>query len=145
MTPDTRSSLTLSSRPSRTDTPPRARRRGPPSSPPPGREAALVVPAAVLGPGGAGPGAGGREPGLLAARPADLPPRDRQVRHAVPGVHDGRVLPRRGPAPAGLGGRCLSVARGQELPGLLHQRHHAADGRGAVTGRHTPLPPGTLP
>ena len=53
-------------------------------------EAALRLPAALLGPGGAGARAGHHQPGLLAARSADLPPRDRRVRHALPGVHDRR-------------------------------------------------------
>ena len=37
------------------------------------------------------------------------------------------------------GRRRVRLARGQELPGLLHQRHHAAARRAAVLGRHPAL------
>ena len=51
----------------------------------------------------------------------------------------GRVLPRRQPAARRGGRRRLRLARRQELPGLLHQRHHAAAGRAALLRRHPPL------
>ena len=81
----------------------------------------------------------GHQPDFLAARPADLPPRHRRVRHEIPGVHDRPVLPGRQPA-AGRGGRRrVRLARGEEFPGLLHQRHHAAAGRPDLLRRHPAL------
>ena len=47
-----------------------------------------------------------------------------------------RVLQRRQPAARRGGRRGVRLARGEELPGLLHQRHHAAPRRAALLGRH---------
>ena len=47
-----------------------------------------------------------------------------------------RVLPRRRRCCWRGGRRGLRLARGEELPGLLHQRHHAAPGRAALRRRH---------
>ncbi len=50
-----------------------------------------------------------------------------------------RVLQGRQPAARRGGRRRVRLARRQELPGLLHQRHHAAARRAALLGRHPPL------
>jgi ATP-binding cassette subfamily B protein len=47
-----------------------------------------------------------------------------------------RVLPGRQPAAGGGRRRGVRLARGQELPGLLHQSDHAAARRPALFGRH---------
>ena len=80
--------------------------------------------------------AGDDQPGLLAARSADLPARHRRVRHPLPGIFDRRILPRRQPAARRGGRRRLRLAGRQELPGLRHQPHHPAARRAAVRGRH---------
>ena len=54
-------------------------------------------------------------------------------------LHDPRILPRRHHAARGRGGRGVRLARGQELPGLLHQPDHTASGRRALLRRHPPF------
>ena len=54
-------------------------------------------------------------------------------------VLDKRVLSRRQPAARGGGGRGVRLPRGEELPGLLHQRDHAAARCPALFGRHPAL------
>ena len=102
-------------------------------------EAARLLSQDLLAPGRARARAGHDQPGLLAARPADLPARHRRVRDPVHGVHDRPVLPRRQPAAGGGGRRGVRLARREELPGLLHQRHHAAARRADLLRRHPAL------
>ncbi len=98
--------------------------------------AALCLPQAVQVTDSAGAGPGDHQPGLLAAGPADFPPRYRRVRNPLPGIFDRRVLPRRQPAARRGGRRRLRLARRQELSGLRHQSHHPATRRAALRRRH---------
>src|SRR6266576_2870518 len=84
-------------------------------------------------------GAGGDQPGFLAARSAHLPSRHRRLRDAIPRVPDfGVHQRRRHPPPHGDGCR-FRLARRQEFPGLLRQHHRPASGRRDVFGRHQAL------
>ena len=84
-------------------------------------------------------GPGSRQPDLLPARSGHLPLHRRSLRHALPRVQRSGVFARSGTA-AGRGrGRGLCLARGEELPGLLHQRHHATRRRGALFRRDRAL------
>ena len=108
-------------------------------------ETAAVVPAPSLAAGAARPAARRRQPVLLAARPADLPARDRPVRDALRPLLDARVPARRQPAAARGRRRRVRVARGQELPGLLRQRGHPAARGPALLGRHPALARAAVP
>ena len=99
----------------------------------------LRLPAALLETGGDGAGSGGDQPDLLAARPADLPPHHRFLRHPLPRVHERAVPARRQRAAGGGGGRRVRFARRQEFSGLLRQPDHAAGGRAHLRRRHPPL------
>ena len=100
----------------------------------------LRLPAGLLETGGGGAGAGGHQPDLLAARPADLPPHHRFLRHPVPRQYTQRAVPPRRQRAAGGGGRRgVRFARRQEFPGLLRQRDHPAGGRADLCRRHPPL------
>ena len=108
-------------------------------------EAPPVVPPPLLEARPPRPAPGDGQPGLLAARPADLPPRHRRVRDALRPVLD-RPVPARGhPAAPGRGRRRLRVPRGEELPGLLRQRGHPAARRAALLGRDPALARPALP
>ena len=99
----------------------------------------LVLSQTISAARGSGAGSCGHQPDLLAARSADLPVRHRSLRDAIPALYDRAVLPRRQHAAAGGRGRRVRLARGEELPGLLHQRHHAAAGRRDLRRRHPPF------
>ena len=72
------------------------------------------------------------QPGLLAARPAHLPPRHRQLRHQVSAVLHAAVLPWRR-APVGCHRRRgANLSHRQKHPGLCHQPDHPAGGRADV-------------
>ena len=81
------------------------------------------------------------QPGLLAPRSADLPPRHRRVRHplqaSTPPAQFFRGVSLLLAAAVGV---AFVSRRGQELPGLLRQRRHPAAGRAALLGRRPPLP-----
>src|SRR5688500_19080169 len=104
------------------------------TQPTPPHEPAFFLPAKLPAADFPGAGAGRDEPGVLAARSAHLPPRNRRLRDPVPRLYDEAVHHRRWHASADGDGRRVRVARRQELPGLLRQRHHPASGRRDVLG-----------